>query len=138
MDFIDQFKVPCFKIASASMTDDALIRYTRRKASTRPIFLATGMSDLEQVDHAVALLGRDNLVVMHTCSVYPSVYEDLNLRVIPSLRERFGIPVGYSGHETGFNRWRRLPWGPAWWNGTSPWTEQCGAAIRLPLWRRAV
>jgi N-acetylneuraminate synthase len=101
VDFIEQFHVPCYKVASASLTDDALLRYTRAKG--RPILLSTGMSTLEQVDHAVGVLGKEDLVVMHTTSTYPAFYEELNLRVIPMLRQRYGIPVGYSGHETGLS-----------------------------------
>jgi N-acetylneuraminate synthase len=99
VDFIDQFDPPCYKIASASLTDDALLCYTRAKG--KPIILSTGMSTVEQVDHAVELLGTANLILLHTCSAYPSQYPDLNLRVIGTLRERYGVPVGYSGHETG-------------------------------------
>jgi len=101
VDFIDQFNVPCYKIASASMTDDGLIRYTRGKAKSRPILLSTGMSTLEQVDHAVEVLGKENLVIIHTTSTYPAYYPELALRVIPTLIKRYGVPVGYSGHETG-------------------------------------
>lgn len=99
VDFIEQFAPPAYKIASASLTDDHLLRHTR--ATGRPIILSTGMSTLEQVDHAVEVLGTNDLVLMHTCSTYPSTYAELNLRVICTLRERFGVPVGYSGHETG-------------------------------------
>lgn len=99
VDFIDQFDPPCYKIASASLTDDKLLCHTRAKG--KPIVLSTGMSTLEQVDHAVEVLGTNDLVLLHTCSSYPSAYEELNLRVIPVLRERYGVPVGYSGHETG-------------------------------------
>jgi len=99
VDFIGLFEPPCYKIASASLTDDSLLRHTRARG--KPIILGTGMSTLEQVDHAVDVLGKDDLVLMHTCSAYPSTYEDLNLRVIPFLRQRYGLPVGYSGHETG-------------------------------------
>ncbi len=59
------------------------------------------MSTLEQIDHAVEVLGKDDLVLLHCCSTYPSQYAELNLRAIPALRERYGVPVGYSGHETG-------------------------------------
>ena len=99
VDFIDQFDPPFYKIASASLTDDALLRHTRAKG--KPIVLSTGMSTIEQVDHAVEVLGTDDLVLLHTCSTYPSQYPELNLRVIATLRERYGIPIGYSGHETG-------------------------------------
>jgi N-acetylneuraminate synthase len=99
VDFIDQFNPPCYKIASASLTDDNLLRHTRAKG--KPIILSTGMSTLEQIDHAVDVLGKKDLILLHTCSTYPSNYTELNLRVIPLLRERYGVPVGYSGHETG-------------------------------------
>ncbi len=97
--FIDSYGPPCFKIASASLTDDALLGLTRAKG--RPVILSTGMSTVEQVDHAVEILGRDDLILLHTCSEYPSRYENLNLKVIPALRARYVVPVGYSGHETG-------------------------------------
>ena len=101
VDFIAQFRVPCYKIASASLTDDNLLRHTRSVG--RPILMSTGMSSLDQIDHAVDLLGKKDLVVLHTTSTYPAFYEELNLRVIPVLKQRYGIPVGYSGHETGLS-----------------------------------
>jgi N-acetylneuraminate synthase len=99
VEFIDRFDPPCYKIASASLTDDVLLRHTRAKG--RPIVLSTGMSTLAQVDHAVEVLGKKDLAVLHACSAYPAGYDELNLNVIPAFRERFGVPVGYSGHETG-------------------------------------
>jgi len=99
VDFIDQFNPPFYKIASASLTDDALLRHTRAKG--KPIVLSTGMSTLDQIDHAVEMLGTENLVLLHCCSTYPAQYAELNLRVIPTFRERYGVPIGYSGHETG-------------------------------------
>ncbi|HUH97390.1 MAG TPA: N-acetylneuraminate synthase family protein [Anaerolineales bacterium] len=99
VDFIHQFNPPCFKIASASLTDDNLLRHVRSQG--KPILLSTGMSTLEQIDHAVGVLGKNDLVILHSCSTYPAYYEELNLRVMPRLRERYGTLVGYSGHETG-------------------------------------
>jgi len=99
VDFINQFNVPCYKIASPSMTDDGLLLYT--KAKGKPIIMSTGMSTLEQIDHAVEILGNDNLIILHTTSTYPAYYEELNLSVIPALKKRYGVPIGYSGHETG-------------------------------------
>lgn len=99
VDFIAQFNVPCYKIASASLTDDHLLLHIRTKG--KPIILSTGMSTLEQIDHAVEILGKDDLAIMHSCSTYPAYYEELNLRVIQTLKQRYGVPVGYSGHETG-------------------------------------
>ncbi len=99
VDFIAQFKVPCFKVASASLTDDNLLRHTR--AVGKPIILSTGMSTIKEIDHAVEVLGKQDLAILHACSTYPAYYEELNLRVIDVLRDRYGVPVGYSGHETG-------------------------------------
>jgi N-acetylneuraminate synthase len=99
VDFIDQFDPPCFKVASASLTDDSLLRHTRSKG--KPIILSTGMSTVEEIDHAVEVLGRDELILLHACSAYPAHYAELNLRAIPTLRGRYQVPVGYSGHETG-------------------------------------
>src|SRR5215831_13599907 len=99
VDFIDQFNPPCYKIASASLTDDHLLRHTR--ATGKPIILSTGMSTIDQIDHAVQVLGKHDLILLHACSTYPAYYNELNLKAIPIMRERYGVPVGYSGHETG-------------------------------------
>jgi N-acetylneuraminate synthase len=99
VDFLEQFNPPCYKIASASLTDDKLLRHTR--ATGKPIILSTGMSTIEEIDHAVDVLGKDDLVLLHACSCYPAYYPELNLRAIQTLRERYGVPVGYSGHESG-------------------------------------
>jgi len=98
VDFIDRFDPPCYKIASASLTDDHLLRYTRSK--NKPIILSTGMSTIEQIDHAVEVLGTDRLAILHCVATYPSEDHELNLLVIKSFGERFpGVPIGYSGHE---------------------------------------
>jgi len=99
VDFVDRFDPPCYKIASASLTDDDLLRHHRTFG--RPIILSTGMSDLAEIDHAVEVLGTDDLVLLHATSTYPSQPEELNLRAIETLRDRYGVPVGYSGHEVG-------------------------------------
>jgi N-acetylneuraminate synthase len=99
VDYMEPLNVPCYKISSALLTNDRLLRSVRSKG--RPVILSTGMSTLEEVDHAVSVLGKENLILLHTCSVYPAHYEELNLRIIPMLRERYEIPIGYSGHETG-------------------------------------
>ncbi len=99
VDFIEKFSPPAYKIASASLTDDALLRHHRQTG--RPIILSTGMSTMKQVDHAIDVLGTNDLIVLHTTSAYPANINDLNLRVIPKLAERYQVPIGYSGHEAG-------------------------------------
>lgn len=98
-DFLERFSVPVYKIASASLTDDNLLRHVR--ATGKPIILSTGMSTYAEIDHAVEVLGKENLVLMHATSTYPAAYPELNLRAIPTMAARYGVPIGYSGHETG-------------------------------------
>jgi N-acetylneuraminate synthase len=99
VDFMESFNPPCYKIASASITDDSLLRHHRQTG--RPLIISTGMSNLEQIDHAVELLGTENLIILHCTSTYPSKLEELNLNVIASLKKRYQVPIGYSGHEVG-------------------------------------
>ncbi len=99
VDFIARFDVPCYKIASPSLADDGLLRHTR--AIGRPIILSTGMSTLAEIDHAVDVLGTHDLILLHAVSTYPAHYAELNLRCVQTLADRYGVPVGYSGHETG-------------------------------------
>jgi len=101
VDFIAQFNPPCFKISSACLTDDNLLRHHRRYG--RPIILSTGMSTLEQIDHAIEILDTNDLILMHCTSTYPSKVEELNLKAILTLKERYDVPVGYSGHEVGLS-----------------------------------
>lgn len=99
VDFIEQFNPPCYKIASASLTDDELLKYTKKLG--KPIFLATGMSTMEQIQHAVDVLGEDNLIIYHCTSTYPTELSEINLKVIETLREKYNCPIGFSGHEKG-------------------------------------
>ena len=100
VDFMEQFEPVCYKIASASLTDDNLLKHHSKTG--RPIIISSGMSDMDQIDHAVGVLGTDNLVLLHCTSTYPSKPEELNLKGIHTLIERYpGVPVGYSGHEVG-------------------------------------
>lgn len=99
LDFMEAFNPPFYKIASASLTDDNLLRHHRKTG--KPLILSTGMSSLEEIDHAVNILGTKDLILLHCVSTYPARLEDLNLRAMVALEARYGIPVGYSGHETG-------------------------------------
>ena len=99
VDFIEKFEPPCYKIASASLTDDALLRH--HAAMRRPIILSTGMSTVEQIQHAVETLATDDLILLHCNSTYPAKLEELNLRALQTFQRMFEAPVGYSGHEVG-------------------------------------
>ncbi|MFR9725851.1 N-acetylneuraminate synthase family protein [Streptomyces sp. MS19] len=98
--FLEQFDVPAHKVASASLTDDELLRALR--ATGRTVILSTGMSTPKQIRHAVEVLGSGNILLCHATSTYPAKAEELNLRVIHTLQAEYpNVPIGYSGHETG-------------------------------------
>ena len=99
VDFIEQFNPASYKIASAALTDDQLIKYHVDKG--RPIILSTGMSTMDEIKHAVSLLDTDKMLLAHCTSSYPCKPEELNLRMIETLTSLFDCPVGYSGHEVG-------------------------------------
>jgi N-acetylneuraminate synthase len=99
VEFLERQGVAVHKVASASVTDIELLEALRDTG--KPIILSTGMSTMEEIDRAVAVLGTDKLILMHATSTYPLDPAEANLRMILTLRERFGVPVGYSGHETG-------------------------------------
>ncbi|HEU0205122.1 MAG TPA: N-acetylneuraminate synthase family protein [Pseudolysinimonas sp.] len=100
VEFLEDLNVVAHKVASASVTDLELL--AALAATGKPVILSTGMSTMEQIDAAVAVLGTDNLVILHATSTYPLPPEEANIRMIPTLRAAYpGIPIGYSGHERG-------------------------------------
>jgi N-acetylneuraminate synthase len=100
VDFIERFDPPCYKAASASLTDLPLLR--KMRATGKPLIVSTGMSTMAEIEHAVAAVGQEDLLVAHSTSTYPCPVEQLNLRMIDTLKHRWPhVPVGYSGHETG-------------------------------------
>jgi N-acetylneuraminate synthase len=100
VDFMEKFDTPAYKIPSASLTDVKLIRKAR--ATGRPLILSSGMSTIEQIRKGVESAGEKDLVMMHCTSTYPCEPEELNLKMVQTLRSEFpNIPIGYSGHEVG-------------------------------------
>ncbi|WP_084774666.1 N-acetylneuraminate synthase family protein [Nonomuraea candida] len=99
VEFLEEMDVLVHKVASASVADHELLRALA--ATGKPIILSTGMSTLSEIDAAVEILGTDRLIMMHATSTYPLPPEEANLRTIITLKERYGVPVGYSGHERG-------------------------------------
>ena len=99
LEFIDAFNPPAHKVPSALLTDHELLRAL--KDTGKPVILSTGMSTMEEIDDAVEVLGTDNLLICHTTSSYPCPPEELNLKMIQTLLDRFDCPIGYSGHEVG-------------------------------------
>jgi N-acetylneuraminate synthase len=99
VDFIEQFEPACYKVASASITNDRLLQHVN--STERPIILSTGMSTMEEIRYAVKNLDPDRILIAHSTSSYPCTPDELNLRMIRTLRQEFSCPIGYSGHEVG-------------------------------------
>ena len=100
VDFMEQFETPAYKVPSASLTDRALLKYARKTG--KPLIISTGMSTMDEITRGVDAVGLDNLIIMHCTSAYPCEPEELNLRMIETLRQQFpNNPIGYSGHEVG-------------------------------------
>ena len=99
VDLLEQFDPPCYKIPSAALTAGNLIKHVVSRG--QPVILSTGMSTDEEIDRAVDLLDDEKRVICHATSTYPCPLEELNLRMIRTLRDRFDCPIGYSGHEVG-------------------------------------
>ena len=100
VDFMEQFDTPAYKLPSASLTDLGLIRKVR--TTGKPLILSSGMSTMEQIRAAVKVADSEDLGLMHCTSTYPCEPEELNLRMVETLRREFpNLPIGYSGHEVG-------------------------------------
>jgi len=100
VDFMEKFDTPAYKIPSASLTDHNLIKHARRTG--KPLILSTGMSTMKQIHAGVKIAGEKDLVLLHCTSTYPCEPEELNLKMVETLRREFPkLPIGYSGHEVG-------------------------------------
>ena len=100
VDFMENFDTIGYKLPSASLTDLGLLRHVR--ATGRPVILSSGMSTMDEIRKGVEVVGEENLGLMHSTSSYPCPPEELNLKMIETLKAEFpNIPIGYSGHEVG-------------------------------------
>lgn len=100
LEFLLTYDLPFIKIASAGNGDREMMKLACE--SGRPLLVSTGMSTLEEIDEMVSSLEKysnGNYILLHTNSAYPTPAEDLNLRMIKTLKERYHCLVGYSGHE---------------------------------------
>ncbi len=99
VDFLEEFDPIAHKVASASLTDSDLLKKMREQG--HPMIVSTGMSQMDQIESAIELIGTEDLILAHCTSSYPCPPEELNLRMIETLREKYPCPIGYSGHEIG-------------------------------------
>ena len=99
VDFMEYFDPPCYKIASACLTNDDLLEYTASKG--KPLLISTGMSTPEEIAHALKITGTGNVVLYHCTSTYPTDGNEINLLAIRKFIDKYNCPIGYSGHERG-------------------------------------
>jgi len=100
VEFMERFEPPCYKIASASITDLPLVKKLR--ATGRPLIMSTGMSTFQEVESAVETVGTRALLIAHCTSSYPCPLSEINLNMIKTLKGAWPqCPIGYSGHEAG-------------------------------------
>ena len=101
-DFLESLGVTAYKIPSSEITNTPFLAHVACKG--KPLIVSTGMSTMEEVHEAVAVIrqsGNPPLALLHCVSNYPAAPEDINLRAMATLREAFGVPVGYSDHTQG-------------------------------------
>nr|WP_092481854.1 N-acetylneuraminate synthase [Desulfoscipio geothermicus] len=102
VDLLDTLEVPFFKIASGELTNLPFLKYVAAKG--RPLILSTGMATLGEIEEALETLqkaGAREITLLHCTSNYPTTFEEVNLKAMITLRQAFGLPVGYSDHTRG-------------------------------------
>jgi N-acetylneuraminate synthase len=100
VEFIEQFDPPLYKTASACLTDLSLLE--KHKRLNKPIMMSTGMSTMEEIEKSISFMDKHNLMIAHATSAYPCKNEELNLKMISTLKNKYPeVPIGYSGHEVG-------------------------------------
>lgn len=102
VDFLEDMDVPAYKIASFEINDIPFIEYIASKG--KPIIMSTGIATLADIEEALSAckrMGNEQVALLKCTSAYPSPLEDINLRVIPNMRDTFGTIVGLSDHTLG-------------------------------------
>ncbi len=99
--FLQKYNLKHNKVAAALLTNKELLEMIASEG--KPTFISTGMSTYAEIDEAIAIFKKHNCpyTLMHCNSVYPTPRDQINLRMIQTLKERYKCDVGYSGHETG-------------------------------------
>lgn len=102
VDFLEEMKVPAYKVASFEITDIPLIEYIASKG--KPVIMSTGIatfSDIEEAVTACRKAGNNQIALLKCTSAYPAPFEEMNLRTIPNLTETFKTITGISDHTLG-------------------------------------
>jgi len=104
VDFLEEMNVPAYKIASYEISDIPLIEYIASKG--KPVFMSTGLATIEEITEAVEVCkkqGNNQIILLKCVSAYPTPLEDVNLKVIPDLKDKYGCVTGLSDHTLGIS-----------------------------------
>lgn len=102
IDFLATLEMPFWKIPSGEITDKPYL--VKMEQTKRPIILSTGMSTIEEIEDALEIFQdyeRNNITLLHCNTEYPTPYGDVNLFAMKTLKDTFGVKVGYSDHTRG-------------------------------------
>lgn len=102
LELLDRLEVPFFKVPSGEITNFPFLLSIARKK--KPMIVSTGMATLQEVEEAVAVIrkaGNEDIILLQCVSSYPANPADVNLRAMLTMKEAFGLPVGYSDHTLG-------------------------------------
>ena len=102
VEFLNGIGVERFKVASADLINKPLIEAIVK--TKKQIILSTGMATLGEIDRTISFiynLGNENIILLHCTTSYPTSYDQVNMNILHTLEEAFGLPVGYSDHTLG-------------------------------------
>ncbi len=102
VDFLDELGVGAFKVASGDITHRPLLQ--KIAAKKKPVLISTGMSSVEEIEHSIDWMFTEQnsqVILLHCVSAYPPRPNELNMKSVEFLRDRFGLPVGFSDHSVG-------------------------------------
>ena len=104
IDTLEPLGMDYYKIPSGEITN---LPYLRKIASKgRPVIMSTGMCEMDEIDAAIGVLeaggmSREDIILLHCNTQYPTPFADVNLRAMREMADRFGVRVGYSDHTVG-------------------------------------
>jgi len=99
IDFLASTRIEAIKIPSGEINNPPYLRKVNKIG--KPVILSTGMSTMDEVETALRFLPDVKVSLLHCTTEYPCPYESVNLKAMLALKERFGLPVGYSDHAVG-------------------------------------
>ena len=100
VDLLETLNVPLYKLGSGELNNFELIDYVQE--TNKPIIISTGMATLDEIKETYDFIeNKDNLIILHCITGYPTSFEEANLNFIKTLQKEFDVPIGFSDHSPG-------------------------------------